>query len=257
MPLGARLGPYLEAPPAPETRVVLYDPRARGQSDFPRFPRVGLKADVEDLEVLLRANDLNDVVLVGWWYSAAVAAHYAARHPERVRALILIAPMPVRRWPHVPDTDRAIGLREGAAQLAALEERARGAEGQSVEFCRELHAATLRVLLHDPALAETADTGFCDCENERPARIAGLMKDIFDEFGDWDWRAALSEVPIPALVVHGASDPTPIESAEDWVATLPRTSFIVVDGMGRIPWIESAQELNATIARFLDQIAPR
>ena len=256
LPLGSRFAPYLGDQAVPGARWLVYDPRARGRSDFPRFGRVGLAADVQDLEVLLRAHELDDVVLVGWWYTAAVAARYAMRHPERVRALILIAPMPVRRWPHVRDADRAMAQRPGAEELAAMEERARGAEGATPEFCRELYAATLRVVLHDPALASGADTTFCDQANESPARLAGLMGDIFSELGDWDWRDTLREIPVPALVVHGASDPMPVTSAEDWVATLAHSNLVVIPGMGRIPWLEAGDELNAAITRFLDELAP-
>ncbi len=255
VPLASRFGPYLETPPAEDVRLVLYDPRARGASDFPRFHHVGLRKDVQDMQVLMRTKELDRVVIVGWWYTAAVAAHYALQHPERVEALILLAPLPIRRWPHVRDTDLAIQARAGAAELAALEQRALGAEGETAEFCRELHAATLRVLLHDPALAAAADASHCEWENERASRIIGLHQDVFERLGDWDWRSRLKDVPVPVLVVHGASDPTPLASAEDWVDTLPRARLEVIEDMGRMPWIEASAELNAAIERFLDEVA--
>ncbi len=260
VPLAARFAPYLIPPPVEGVRVVLYDPRARGQSDFPRFadfPRLGLWEDVEDVHVVLRQRALDRVVLVGWWYTAAVAAHYAARHPERVEALILIAPLPIRRYPHVTDADRAIARRPGAEELAALELRARGTEGDTAAFCRELQAATLRVLLHDPALAEEADAEYCRLPNERPARLGGLMGDVFDGLGDWDWRDSLAALPVPTLVVHGASDPTPLASSEEWADTLPRGRLTVIEGMGRMPWLEAGDELNAAIGRFVREVAPR
>jgi DNA-binding CsgD family transcriptional regulator/pimeloyl-ACP methyl ester carboxylesterase len=70
-------------------RMVQFDARGQGLSQR------GLPADVEqrsiliDIEAVADSLDLKRFVLYGPYYLGTVAADYAARHPERVEALVL------------------------------------------------------------------------------------------------------------------------------------------------------------------------
>ena len=72
-------------------RLIQYDHRGQGMS------RRGLKrghvmADYErDLEAVLDRLGLSSVVLLGYFYSGHTAIRFAARHPERVKALVLVS----------------------------------------------------------------------------------------------------------------------------------------------------------------------
>jgi pimeloyl-ACP methyl ester carboxylesterase len=52
-----------------------------------------LDGETEDLNVVRRYCELDQMVLVGWSYHGAVAASYASRYPGAVDRLILSAPV--------------------------------------------------------------------------------------------------------------------------------------------------------------------
>jgi pimeloyl-ACP methyl ester carboxylesterase/DNA-binding CsgD family transcriptional regulator len=69
-------------------RLIQYDGRGTGRSqrDVPDF---SLDAYLLDLDAVVEASGADQVVLLGFYHSATHAVAWAARHPERVRGLIL------------------------------------------------------------------------------------------------------------------------------------------------------------------------
>ncbi|MFE9427161.1 alpha/beta hydrolase [Kitasatospora sp. NPDC006697] len=67
-------------------RHITFDERARGKSrpsgDY------SFAACLRDLDAVLTARGVERPVLVGWSYGALIAAHWAARHPERTGAVV-------------------------------------------------------------------------------------------------------------------------------------------------------------------------
>jgi len=84
--------PIAEGLAAKGFRVLVYDLYGRGHSDRPR----GLQdADflVGQLEELLASQEVTgDFTLLGYSMGGAIAASFTARHPDRVRQLVLLAP---------------------------------------------------------------------------------------------------------------------------------------------------------------------
>ena len=74
-----------------ENRVIAPDLRGHGQSDKPSG-RYSMAQVLDDLRVTLNVLGVSDkVVLIGHSFGGALAAEFAARWPERVEGLILVA----------------------------------------------------------------------------------------------------------------------------------------------------------------------
>ncbi|MEV0355242.1 alpha/beta fold hydrolase [Nocardia sp. NPDC050697] len=69
-------------------RHIGYDERARGGSQ--RSADYSFAGCLRDLDAVLDATGAEQPVLVGWSFGALIAAHYAARHPERVRGVVAV-----------------------------------------------------------------------------------------------------------------------------------------------------------------------
>src|SRR5204863_2778589 len=69
--------------------LVRYDARGNGLSDW-EPPSLTFEDSVSDLGAVFDAAGVSRAPLVGISQGAAVAAAYAARHPDRVSALVLI-----------------------------------------------------------------------------------------------------------------------------------------------------------------------
>jgi pimeloyl-ACP methyl ester carboxylesterase/DNA-binding CsgD family transcriptional regulator len=71
-------------------RLISFDARGQGASSRGLPATVSLDDFLLDLDAVVRQAGIERFVLMGGCHFALEAAHYAARHPERVRALILV-----------------------------------------------------------------------------------------------------------------------------------------------------------------------
>jgi pimeloyl-ACP methyl ester carboxylesterase len=143
----------------------LIRPDLRGHGDSMTFGPIGMELWIADLAALLDAERCQRAVLIGHSLGAHLALHFAARLPQRTRALALIDPVfpralrGRRRWlarlrPLLALAAaagrglHALGLgrrRYPPRDLRALDERARAellASGASAEFVRRYSSIT-------------------------------------------------------------------------------------------------------------------
>ena len=80
-PVTAELGP--------SWRHLTYDERARGNKSK-KSADYSFEACLRDIDAVLEARGVRRPVLVGWSYGAALALHFAARHPDRVAGVVMV-----------------------------------------------------------------------------------------------------------------------------------------------------------------------
>jgi 3-oxoadipate enol-lactonase len=171
-------------------------------------------------------------VVAGLSLGGYAALALAARHPERVTALVLSDTRAE------PDTaEAAAARRESAAQV--LRE---GPEGFLDGYIPLLVApgddASLR------AARAIADA-------QRPEGIAGALGALADRA---DRRPDLAAMDVPALVIVGSEDvPTPPPLAEAMVRALPDAELVVIEGAGHLTALERPATWAAVVGDFLDR----
>ncbi len=103
----------LQASLAPFARVYSYDRAGLGWSDPAGSPRTISNA-IAELDALVTAAEIKSpFVLTGHSFGGLLARSYAARHPDRVRGLVLIDPLAAREWLE-PSESQWKTLRRGA-----------------------------------------------------------------------------------------------------------------------------------------------
>lgn len=166
-------------------RLVLYDARGTGLSDRPARPAT-LEDLVEDLVAVLDAVGSTRAVIVGWVDKAAAALALAARHPERVEALVLGEAMATT----VPREGDPGGLERAVVErLAAAVEQ--GAWGTGV-----LLTGIAPSVADDPRIA--AWWRRWERMSATPNMAASMLRTLLD----LDVRALLPAVTAPTLVLH-------------------------------------------------------
>jgi len=73
-------------------RVLIYDLYGRGYSDRVRGTQDAEFFDQQLTDLLAQENVGNNLTVLGYSMGGAIAAHFTARHPQRVKQLILLAP---------------------------------------------------------------------------------------------------------------------------------------------------------------------
>jgi len=236
-------------------QLYYYDLRNRGRSG--RAGSVRMEKDLEDLATVLDWFKVDRVTLVGWDYTAALAAMYAAEHPERVESLVLISPLPTRKFPYWNIYDRIYGERVDSAAFQRLRELQRNdarrldpeawaaAYKETVLSGWVVSMASLRNMKATPLVGQNLD----------PEPLHRQYKALLASQGEWDWREQIGRVGCPALVISGAEDPVPAESNAEWVATLPQGRAAVLPGCARMPWLERSREFFDAVDGFLPAAA--
>ncbi|WP_369217165.1 alpha/beta fold hydrolase [Streptomyces flavofungini] len=235
---------------AAHRRLILLDLRGTGDSAEPddvgtyRCDRL-----VDDIEALREHLGLDRADVLGHSAGADLATLYAARHPERVRTLVLVAPatMAVGGTMTLEDRAEAAALRKDepwypAAATALREIAEQGAPSAGWEAIAPLTYGRWDAAAQEHRARSAA-------QKNAAASEAYYGRAAFDPPAT---RAALSELEAPVLVLAGALDggPTPARAAE-LTALFPAGVRQVQPGGGHFPWLDDPEWFVRRVAGFL------
>ncbi|MFJ6727887.1 alpha/beta fold hydrolase [Streptomyces sp. NPDC091281] len=232
----------------PQTEALRADYRCvspdwRGQGDSPATPG-GYDMDTltADTLALITALDTGPVHFVGLSMGGFVGLRLAARHPERVRSLTLLATtadgLPAHRarlFRQFAAVSRLVGPAPVRRQAAALafgsSFRASGRSG--------------------PVLAEWH-------RHLRRGDRVGIARAARAVADHPSVAAELPRITAPALVLVGAEDvSTPVDDSRRLAARLPDARLTVLDGAGHTPTLEQPAAVTGHLRAFLTKIDHR
>lgn len=200
--------------------LVRYDSRGNGLSEW-GVPTLGFDDFVADLETVVDHLGIERFPLIGVSQGCAVSIEYAARHPERVAALVLIGGY-AAGW-------RATADAAVTAQREAIITLVRHGWGEDNPVYRQLFTHTFM---------PTATPEEIEWFNEfqRLTTSAENAVRFLKTFADIDVRHRLAEIAVPTLVLHARGDqrvalPQGIELA----AAIPGASLVTLDSENHMP----------------------
>jgi proline iminopeptidase len=236
---------------AKDRTVLFFDGHGRGNSE----PCVtySIEGDLADLEAVREWFGYERISLLGMDYQGAVAAFYANAHPERVDKLVVVSPMPARKFPYWKIYYQIFNERRNEGTLEELNEmKLRGIPRTDPELWADTYARMIaEAWVKDPSSVRAMKSHPYSGKNTDPERSIVSYFELLNELGGWDWRKDLATIPTEALVVYGAADPMPVAASHEWVAALPNAAEVVVEDSGRMPWIEQPRDFLAAVDEFL------
>jgi proline iminopeptidase len=234
--------------------LIIPDARGTGASDPPATPEgYAFDALADDLEALRRRLKLDRFRLLAHSAACTTALVYASRYPERIAALVLVAPSR-QLYEEVPDDTPDI-LR-----------------GRSAEpWYREVVAATERLgnapdpdeipgLLTALAPANYARWGPREQAHAGTMAPADLLviRSFWRSDVDGDAvRTGLTLVAAPVLVITGALDSaTGVKAGAAWASCFSNGRHVDLPAAAHNPWIDRPEAFNGIVRAFLaDQSA--
>jgi class 3 adenylate cyclase len=163
------------------SRLIMFDRRGTGLSD-PIAGTPTLEEQMDDVVAVMDAAGSERAAVFAWLEGGAMAALFAATHPERTSALVLYEAMPRMSW--APDYDWPPTREEREAALQAP-----WGDGSRI-FGLAPSAAT------NPRLVEWFG------RLERLAASPGTAAKLLMMNADVDVRAVLPSISVPTLVLH-------------------------------------------------------
>ncbi len=224
--------------------LIYYDQRGGGRSPVARDVPVGWTEHVADLEALRGEWGLDQLTIAGYSWGGLLALLYALEHRERAARLALVSPAP--SWRAARERFEA---RFGQRNLDPEFQEARKAlresglrERDPESFQKRIFELSVAPYFHDPALARDLT----------PFRVTGrTQQEVWASLGEYDLRDRLPELRgIPSIVLHGESDPIPIEAARTTAESIG-AAFHPVPRCGHVPYVEAHEEFTRLVGAFL------
>ena len=257
-------------PLAGDCKFYFYDQRGCGKSTrpFDRFEAssfyanmtelertLGIGAQVADIERIRRILGREKLTLMGHSFGAFLAAMYAAEFPERVEALVLVAPAGVLVLP-----DEGDGLFETIRQRLPADRRAEYDQflGEYLDFGSvfarsEAELAGMNRRLGAYFLAGAGGPGEADMPDDNGGWMVQAL--YFSMGKRHDYRPALKQVQAPALVIHGEGDLAPERVSRMYAECLPNSRLHVLKGersaAGHFPFSTQPEAFAKVVGEFL------
>ena len=220
-------------------RVILFDKRGTGMSDrFARAP--DLEARMDDVRAVMDATGTERAALLGISDGAALAALFAATHPDRTLAVIF----------------------DGEAKTAWAPDYPWGEPDDAQDICRmqeiwgdEAHAAEFGRLVYGEDFPDLEDPEFCRLwvKEARYAATPKSMAAFNDVYRQTDVRDILPLVQAPTLI------PTPSEggpcTSAAWAAQrIASAKTAVYQGRFGAAYLKGCEDYARLIKEFLASV---
>lgn len=222
-------------------RTVTYDRRGFGDT----VCRPESFSHVRDLEAVLEAREIDRAILVGNSQGGRIAIDLALARPERIAALILVAPA-ISGAPEVPIERFSPTIQGLVAELEAAEEIG------DLDAVNQIEA---HIWLDGP--------------EQRDQRVAGPARALFLEMNGQALAAAdpgdeippppaydrLHEIAAPVLAIAGELDFSDVIANTRRVAErAPRGVFEMIPGVAHLPQLEDPEGFAELIGAFAGSV---
>jgi len=215
-------------------RVIVFDKRGTGMSDrTERLPDIDRR--MLDIEAVMHAAGSEQAALFAVSEGGPMAILFAAAHPERTRALVLLGTY--ARMTSCPDYP--IGL--PAVQLYGFAQHLEPEWGTGVGL-----SAWAPSVAHDPLMREAF------ARMQRLASSPGAAVALLSSYLDIDVRAALPLVGTPTLVLHRTGDRMVAAAHGHYVAEhIAGARLVEIPGTDHFWWTEHADQILDEAEEFL------
>jgi proline iminopeptidase len=217
---------------------------------------LGLGAQIADIERVRHILGEEKLLLIGHSFGGFLASLYAAEFPERVKALVLVAPASVLV---MPSKEGDMFEQVGNLLPANLQNDYVDFRKRYLDFSHIFTKSEADLVALNNEFPKYYGAALRARNSAPPAASAP------DENGGWmtfamylsmgkrhDYRQALKSVQAPVLVVRGELDLQPEKLDRLYAECFPNSSFEVVKGAGHFVYDEQPEAFSRIVERFLN-----
>jgi pimeloyl-ACP methyl ester carboxylesterase len=231
-------------------RVVMFDKAGIGLSD--PVPKVRTLDDrAAEIEAVMDTVGFGKPVLFGMSEGGPASIVFAAKRPERTRALILYGSYSFMAtgWDDLdrdPAEVRARLLNElGEDYTPSTEQIARLGEMGRAARSAWGSGATTKVMF--PSVRSIRQLALFERMSASPGMVRATIESVFRI----DVRPILPTITAPTLVVHARDDAGPVQFGRYLADHIPGARYLEVDGADHAPWFTEPDRILTGIEEFL------
>jgi pimeloyl-ACP methyl ester carboxylesterase len=233
-------------------RVLLFDKAGVGLSD--PIPKVRLLEErAAEIEAVMDAVGFAKAAVFGMSEGGPQAMMFAAKRPERTRALILYG-----SFAFVPAGSSWDDLDRDPAELRArylpefgekytLSTKQIGRMQEMVRGARSVWGSGATAKWWFPSVRSMRQLGMV----ERMCASPGMLRATMESSLRIDVRPILPTLAAPTLVVHAREDLMPVQCGRYLADHIPGARYLEVDGAEHAPWFTEPDRILTQIEEFL------
>lgn len=233
-------------------RVIYYDQRGCGLSDYVPGPGYTVSQAVNDLENLRKVMGIEKWVVLGWSYGGLLGQCYTMEYPERVAGLILMTAEPALREQLNPSRQRDFLSEEEIKKIRelqfmyfsgrlSLEQMVFNAQRNGDWKRQHYYKPTMEEFAYGALYEWKQDKGFNDImsSDARKIHLAGAFEDC----------------PIPTLIIEAEWDLTwNTDKPEKIHANHPGSELVVFEKSGHGPFKDEPERFFMLIGDFTGRL---
>jgi len=228
--------------------LVYYDQRGTGRSGASLDSEtINIDTFVEDIEALRQTLGFERVSVLGHSFGSLIAMEYAFRHPETVRALILMNPVePGTRYrTRTGERQRARQTAEDREELSELTQ-SEAFQARDAATLSQIYRIAFRQVLKDRDRVAELELDLQNSTARNGQDVAALLG---GSLGEVDWWERIPEILSPTLILHGRYDAPPVDMSRELAETFPVGMLEVLDS-GHFPYMEDREGLLSAVSGF-------
>jgi proline iminopeptidase len=218
--------------------VIFYDQRGCGRSTGELKESGNLDDFMNDIEAIRKEFGFEKISVMGHSWGGLLAMKYATVHPGCVKRLILVTSMSASY------EDFNSFLEEWNKRMAPYKSQLESITNNSCfsEGDPKLHEQFLK-LIFATYLFNPNKVCELNLSMSRKAALHGIeARKIFNvEVKDYDLFSDLGKLYVPTLIIHGDSDPNPLQSATHIRDAIKNSKLTVIKECGHFPYIEQPE----------------
>lgn len=237
---------------AEDHQVILYDQRGTGLSSGQVDPvSISIGTFIQDIEEIRKAFGLEKMNLLGHSWGGILAMHYAVKHPESLKSLILCSTAAsVDSFATMRATYTANRLPEDQKLLEEMmaSDALRNGDPKAYE---EFWRVYFKPYFDDQSLVAGLDLQFAPNTIKYGSQVAGYM---LDSIGAFDLHDELKTLHVPTLIVHGESDPMSPDYARRIHESIAGSQLVLIEHTGHWLFIDGRETFRDSILSFLKDL---
>ena len=236
-----------------EAPVLLYDQLGCGKSDRPEDDSLWhLDRFVEELDQVIEALRLGEVVLLGHSWGTTLATAYYLKHPEKVQKIIFSSPcLSAPMWAADQYVNRKL-LPEDAQR--ALDKGEETGETETKEYRDATEVFNKHFVLRLDPKPAFLEKGKEYKNKEIYQKMWGPSEFyVTGNLRNMDFTPDLHKIHVPTLFLCGRYDEATPTTTEYYSHLVPHSQFSVFENSAHMAYLEEPEEYLEKIKTFLEE----
>lgn len=235
--------------------MTFYDQRGSGKSLDTQLndKTINIQQFIYDLEAVRKQLGYKKFILMGHSWGGLLAVNYALEYPQHLKALVLINSAPITHAGFISFMNEYSKKTAPIhTELVKIENSPKFKTGDP-ETVENYFRTIFRTYFVNPDNAEKLNLTTTNKSALSGFKVAEILQNNY--LGtNFDLVKETSKLHVPTLIIHGAHDIVPVETAKEIHSAIPYSELITLDQSAHFVYIEQPQQFQDDVNSFMDKI---